>query len=205
MRLMIDTMIALMLTGVIAGGLFMHRQRATAVDQLQQVRAALATLHEKAEYHRTMAQLEQTLDMAVEAQDISPQWFQDDLPINTFAPLDCPWLDLAPEGDVSGHPPDPVLVRDDQAGFWYNPNTGVFRARVLPQYSEAATVDLYNRVNAAAVTSLAYDDNPHRQPVSYLSTAIATASDPSAPLAAPQSDGMSVLPGRPSLLSRPPR
>ena len=197
MRLMIDTMIAVMLAGVVGGGMWLHRERVASAQRVQQVQAALAQLQEKADYYRTLAKVQEEYVAMGGHGDISPQWFQDDLPINVIVPLDCPWLDLAPEGDYATHPPDPVVTHDGQAGFWYNPSTGVFRARVTPQYTDAATAELYHQVNGAQPVSLAYDDDPDRQPVGYLPTAVATASDPSAPLPAPTSD-------RPSLLSRPP-
>src|SRR5690606_29054642 len=71
---------------------------------------------------------------------------------------------VAPEGDTHDHPPDPVLISKEQAGFWYNPALGVFRARVPQQVTAQETLTLYNRVNGTALLSLPVSDDPARQP-----------------------------------------
>jgi hypothetical protein len=69
-----------------------------------------------------------------------------------------PWLDIAPPGDKSDHPSDPVITRGTQAGFWYNPNRGLFRARVAPQFNEEDTLELYNRLNNSNLRALPQPD-----------------------------------------------
>ncbi len=38
------------------------------------------------------------------------------------------------------------------AQFWYNPNTGVVRARVPDSVSDATALRLYNRINDSTVS-----------------------------------------------------
>lgn len=162
MRLLIDSLIAVMLIGILAAVLLHHRHAQQQVEQYRQVHQALAALREQALYQaalREAASEEQTYP-----QEIDRAWFGAHLPINTVAPADHPWMDVAPEGDTHDHPPDPVLISKEQAGFWYNPALGVFRARVPQQVTAQETLTLYNRVNGTALLSLPVSDDPARQP-----------------------------------------
>ena len=73
---------------------------------------------------------------------ISPLWFDRDVPFNSLVSGRQPWIDVAPPGDMTDNPPDPVIQKAEQAGFWYNPNRGIIRARVIPQFTEVDTLNL---------------------------------------------------------------
>lgn len=166
MRLLIDSLIAAMLLAVLAGVLWLQRDRQQSEQAEQSVAAALNQLSEKTAYHAAL-QLAMTGQQDVGVA-IDCAWFGDVPPRNALLDEDHPWLDLAPPGDRSVHPPDPVATRSSQAGFWYNPATGIFRARVAPQISEAQTLALYNRINASELER--FDELPDldRQPVAYV-------------------------------------
>ncbi|MCC6579085.1 MAG: hypothetical protein IT440_01490 [Phycisphaeraceae bacterium] len=96
----------------------------------------------------------------------SPTWFaSQDAPVNVLAPRCNPWVDMAPTDDLALDPPDPVIVSPHQAGFWYNPGRGVFRARVQPQSSQRATLELYNMLNGRDLKMLPEGFVAARRPV----------------------------------------
>lgn len=165
MRLVIDSLIVVMLLAVVGGLLVLHSQRKQAERELAQTQQALSALHAQTAYHASvksaLAGHEQVLVY------IEPTWFGDGLPSNQLVSGDRPWLDLAPPGDMSDHPPDPIILNDQQAAFWYNPTLGVFRARVQPQLSEGQTLELYNQVNTSALLAFEQAPSPDRRPMAH--------------------------------------
>ena len=89
--------------------------------------------------------------------------------MNVLVPGWHPWLDVAPKGDLELHPPDPVVIGPDQAGLWYNPSSGVVRARVIDQGTDTATLKLYNEINETALVVLSTDNNLSRRPLPLMS------------------------------------
>ncbi|MEM9414788.1 MAG: hypothetical protein AAGA29_04830 [Planctomycetota bacterium] len=165
MRLVIDSLIVVMVLGVIGGVLYLNRQEEQGEQETAIVIDALGRLYEQTKHHAA-------IDTAIAGRDtivvqVMPSWFQDDLPLNVLVGEGQPWIDLAPPGDASVHPPDPIVTGPDQAGFWYNPTAGVFRARVLPQLSERETLDLYNRINGTALDAFEEAPDPARAPLAY--------------------------------------
>jgi len=171
-RLLVDGLIALLLVGVLVCVVLFHREQNEMTRHYQTVRDALAVLHERAFYHGVLGKDEQ--DAKGFPQTISPLWFRaEGLPMNAAVPGRQPWLDIAPQGDDSYHPPDAVITRSDQAGFWYNPNRGIFRARVMPQWSSTATLQLYNQLNGVALEDLPYSGAPERDPLPMVTVSVA--------------------------------
>jgi len=173
MRLVIDSIIALMLVGLLVGVMVHHRQESAELGEVRAVHEALARLHEAATLHRV-------LDAEGDARRgylriVKPAWFGQELPVNVLVGHDHPWIDVAPPADLADHPPDPVADSSQQAGFWYNPNRGIFRARVRRQVSERQTLALYNRVNGCALSSAVPDPAPARQPVALAPADLTTA------------------------------
>ena len=173
MRLIVDSLIALMLVGIFAAVLLHYQQQQRRLEDIRFVHRSLARLHEQATYHGALDEVKDTAgvnpsdavadaDTATSAQAyadrfparIAPDWFGEHLPLNVLVSTHQPWIDLAPPDDQSAHPPDPVIRDGDEAGFWYNPNRGIFRARVPAQFSTQETLRLYNRVNGTALLSL---------------------------------------------------
>lgn len=153
LRLLIDTLIALMLASILCVIVWRHLDEQHRLIRFQKVHTALATLHETAIFHSALADVE--LTSAGFPTSISLAWFSgDDVPQNALLGGDRTWLDLAPPDNTSANPPDPVAYTLDTAAFWYNPNRGIFRARVPPQMTTARTLQLYNRINNASLFEL---------------------------------------------------
>lgn len=165
MRIVIDIMIGLMLVGVVAGGLYLYNNQAEDEREVETVRSALQQLQEQAAYHQTVQSA--MADRDVLLVHLHAEWFGEDVPTNVLLSDDRPWIDLAPPGDLGTHPPDPVVYDENQAGFWYNPTTGTFRARVSPATSEAQTLALYNEVNGTALEAFEQIPDPSRQPLAH--------------------------------------
>jgi hypothetical protein len=146
MRLFMDCVIALLLVGFLAGVLW-H----TRTDYNSKHGRDLA----KSEVHRFQQQIalqsalgKVTLNERRYPETIDPAWFQGVLPNNPLLEVGHPWLEIAgPEQRGLLHPPDRVATAKDKAKFWYNPHTGVVRARVPAGVSDKASLDLYNHIN----------------------------------------------------------
>lgn len=160
MRLLIDSLIALMLVAILAGVLVHHRGEQARLAQHRDVHEGLSELYEQTLYHAALEHPNapvkrdpHTLNRPLQRfpDQVLPAWFEEGVPLNPLAPHPHPWMDVAPAEDRHDHPPDPVLRRPEQAGYWYNPARGVFRARVPQQDTEAATLALYNQLNNAAL------------------------------------------------------
>jgi hypothetical protein len=161
---MIDTLIAAMLVAVLALVLLYHRGQQRTLARHQQVQKAMIRLQEQMLFHTALDETPKS--SAGFVKEVSPSWFAEGVPVNALVPQAQPWLDLAPEGDAHDNPPDPVITRPDQAGFWYTPARGLFRARIMPQHTDRGTVDLYNALNGTRLASLARpDDAEERTPV----------------------------------------
>lgn len=172
MRLVIDSLIALMLVGILAVVVIHYRNNRTRVTDLSAVHGALAQLHEQAAFQAALGIVERS--DAGFPEHVSPDWFDDTVPVNDLLTAKHPWIDVAPPGDRSDQPPDPVIRRPEQAGFWYNPARGVFRARVMPEATDALTLEVYNRVNGTTLTRLPFN-NPDRAPITLPIPTTATA------------------------------
>jgi hypothetical protein len=185
MRRLVDGLIVLMLAAVVGGLLWHYQQERARLDRFQQVHESLRRLYEQALFQGS---LDRNSTNAGFPKSISRSWFTADLPVNAMVPSEQPWIDIAPPGDKSDHPPDPVITSRGQAGFWYNPNRGLFRARVLPGITEQETLDLYNQLNNTVLKTLPYDRRPQRRPQSL--DAIASSHD-DAPVVDADADGSS--------------
>lgn len=166
MRIVIDIMIGLMLIAVVAGGLYLYNSNAHDEAQTQTVRAALQRLQKQAAYHTAVQSA--VAEQEVLLVHLHREWFGENVPTNVLLDGDRPWIDLAPPGDLGAHPPDPVVLSENQAGFWYNPTTGTFRARVSPAASEALTLALYNEVNGTALPEFETIPDTTRQPMAHV-------------------------------------
>jgi hypothetical protein len=88
---------------------------------------------------------------------IDEAWFHgpSGVPRNPLMSLERPWLDLASEEEADMDHPVLKMAADPRlAGFWYNPNLGVVRARVPVMVSDQDSLELYNRVNGTHLASI---------------------------------------------------
>lgn len=163
MRFLFNSLIALMLVMILVGVLHNRFKKEQSLRDVQSVRLALKTLHETSRLHAALSDASVT-DVGFST-TLSPEWFSPQVPTNVFLPASHSWVDVAPQDDMNSHPPDPIVTAPDQAGFWYNPSLGIFRARVLPQFTDAQTLTLYNRLNNTALKRLANDRISMREPI----------------------------------------
>jgi hypothetical protein len=170
MRRVIDMLIVLMLVAVLVGLVWHYRGEQKELEDYRAVHDAISRLYEQALSQGSLA--EPTTKAGFPLM-IHERWFRGDLPVNVAVDAGQPWLDIAPLGDMSDQPPDPVITTADQAGIWYNPNRGLFRARVMPQFTDEETLTLYNQLNNTALKLLPRDAKPERQPVSIAKIAAA--------------------------------
>ncbi|MFW5681976.1 MAG: hypothetical protein ACOC1G_03135 [Phycisphaeraceae bacterium] len=165
MRLLIDTLIAIMALGLLGGVLWMRSDDSELRERIDSVRGALDELRTTAAYHGALGHLSNS--PAGYPVHMMPEWFAEAVPMNVLLPDAHPWIDLAPPGDSAIHPPDPVASHEGQAGFWYNPNAGVFRARVPAEGGTSRRLELYNRVNHAELAALPESEDADRTPQAY--------------------------------------
>ncbi len=165
MRVLIDSMIAVMLAGLIVGMMAYRHTSQRQQRHEQTVRASLSQMREQVSFHGAIEQGEQ--DEAVHPPQIQPRWFINGVPGNPLTSKDQPWMDIAPANDFADQPPDPIVTRPGQAAFWYNPNLGVVRARVPQRVSERLTLELYNQVNEISLSALPYDRDADRVPLAF--------------------------------------
>ena len=185
MRVIVDTLILALIVAMVAGAaLYLHGEQRD-LDKCEQVHASLKRLYEQALFQGSLEPMPPESGFPAQ---IRRDWFSGSSPLNPLAPRDQPWVDVAPTDDRLDHPPDPTFTGPKQGGFWYNPNRGVFRARVPVQFSDQATLELYNLANNSALKTLPTNASASRTPVPL---------DPPAPDSAPQAGAAA----RPTLLA----
>jgi hypothetical protein len=153
MRLIIDTLVALTLVGVLGGiALHSHREKETE-RRIKLARRELQTI-------QSQVLLQSALEMVALTRHgypatIDPAWFGGSVPGNPLLKAGHEFVSVASEAEAGDdHPRDPMATSLEVAQFWYNPYKGVVRARVPDDVSEATALRLYNRVNDSHVTSL---------------------------------------------------
>lgn len=153
MRVIIDSLVALMLAGMLIG-VFMH----TSAERRLEDKIELA----RAEVERFQSQimLQAALETVEKTQrgypiTVDAAWFGGALPMNPLLGPGFPWLEIAAESQRNlRHPSDLLVFNRDLAQFWYNPYTGVVRARVQDTVSDAKALRLYNRINGTDLQNL---------------------------------------------------
>ncbi|QQE10068.1 hypothetical protein JD969_11125 [Planctomycetota bacterium] len=163
MRILLDIMIGAMLIATVCFVVMYRHGNSAREQRCEQVNDALVELREQMLYHTSLGEAVVTESGFPDYVDAG--WFTRGLPFNQMAGNGRPWIDIAPKGDWSDQPPDPVIVSDAQAGIWYNPNLGVFRARVKQQVSAVETLKLYNKVNRLELRGLRRDKKERRMPI----------------------------------------
>jgi type II secretory pathway pseudopilin PulG len=153
MRLLIDSLVALMLAGVLAGVLLQERAAQSEDEQLE-------TLREETRRFQRQVMLESAMGGVQKNESgypvsINPEWFGEQLPSNPLLADVHPWLEMAgPDQRALDHPPDRTATRPEQARFWYNPWKGRVRARVPRSATDAEAVELYNYANDCQLPSI---------------------------------------------------
>lgn len=136
----------------------------TAIDA---TRTALHRLDQQIKFRAAVSRRGEPIDDSLTTEvnergwpiSVSPKWFNGTPPVNRLVPAGCPWVEIATGDELSqAHPTVRVALDQNTASFWYNPALGVVRARVGPATSDRKTVERYNRVNGATISSIVQDD-----------------------------------------------
>jgi hypothetical protein len=153
MRLIIDTLVALMLAGVLAGVVTFYNGRRDRDGQVELARAEVERFQREIMLQAALEQVPQS--EAGYPRTIDLAWFQGDLPLNPLLDEGRPWLEIASAADRHlAHPVYRCASQPSLASFWYNPANGIVRARVPAGISDHEALGLYNRVNACSLESL---------------------------------------------------
>lgn len=153
MRLILDTLVALMLAAILVGVVF-HSRTDREIDQTRQTaRLELRRFQQQIALQSTLGKVERT-ERGYPV-TIDPEWFQGTLPSNPLLGPEHPWVEVAgPDQMDLAHPTERVASSKSIAKFWYNPHLGVVRARVPVGMSDDASLELYNFVNDANLPDL---------------------------------------------------
>jgi hypothetical protein len=146
MRLLLNALIIVMASALAMGGWMHYRQLQEQDRVVGLVRGEVNRLQREIMLRAALHQVE--LSESGYPATIDPSWFEDDRPINALLGSSHPWVEIAgPDEQSLDHPPDHVATRRMQAQFWYNPWTGIVRARVPHLPSDGAALKLYNTIN----------------------------------------------------------
>ncbi len=150
MRLLIDTLVALMLAGLLGGILLYRQQDRTSEEQLDQVQQSLRLIEQQVVLHAAMADTD--LTGRGFPTEIDPEWFSESLPRNSLAGAGHPWVEIAGRSQADlRDPPVRVLLDESYAAFWYNPYQGLVRARVPANVSDERALQIYNEINGTGI------------------------------------------------------
>lgn len=159
MRFLLNMLAVLLLAGLVAGGVWFYRDRQQGEEQVEATRAAVRTLQRQITVQAGLGQAE--VNGRGWPKTVDPAWFGGHPPMNGLVSPDRPWLEVAqPEHADLEHPPVRMTIGDEIAAFWYNPGTGIVRARVPVTVSDARATELYNAINGTTLVSIFADQGP---------------------------------------------
>lgn len=153
MRLLIDTLVAVMTASVLAGIVWTYRAETAQERAVEECRQSVELLTQQVVLQGALRQV--PVSTAGYPLTVDPEWFKIELPENTLCGPGHPWLEVAGVEERNlEHPQVRAVTDKDTATFWYNPYQGVVRARVPYDSSDQAAVGLYNSVNGTRLDSL---------------------------------------------------
>lgn len=153
MRLLIDLLVALMLAGVLAGVMYFNRQRDEHESHIRRTQQAITQIQGQLKVQMALERVEVT-DTGW-PRTVDPDWFPLDPPRNMLLQDGRAWLEVAgPEDRLLRHPRSITADGRSLASFWYNPYSGVVRARVPAGTTDVETLALYNRVNRTELLTI---------------------------------------------------
>jgi len=139
---------------VVAGLIVSHRtNEADEATRVAQTRAAVERIRQEVHVRRAL----ETADLNALSwpKRPDPSWFPEGAPANELLDRNRPWLELAPATQAAlDHPPVRVASDESMAAFWYNPYTGVVRARAPMRVSDRRSEELYESINATSVAGV---------------------------------------------------
>ena len=156
MRLLVDSLFALMLCAVLAAVVIHTRSQQNVKHALKATRADVQRFQRQVTLQAALGLVEQN-EGGFPAK-IEPKWFNGHLPRNPLIGPGHPWLEMAgyEQRDLI-HPPDRTAFDTHVAQFWYNAHTGQIRARVPPGLGDSDAVEMYNFINDCDLPELLAD------------------------------------------------
>jgi len=146
MRLIVDSLVAVMLSAILAAVVFSNREEKAGQEQVQAARDAIHAITRQIKLKVALGEVE--LNERGHATAIDPEWFEGRLPENPYVGDGHPWLEIAGVAQIDmDHPPNRLATDYAVAKFWYNPANGTVRARVPATVSDARALALYNSIN----------------------------------------------------------
>lgn len=153
MRIFIDILIALMIAGILAGAVVLHRTKQEKQQKIETTRIEVRRFQRQLMLKAAMAQAGSGIESFPDTVD--PTWFGENFPKNLLLSEGHPWVEIAAKGERTlVHPIDPTASEMTDAQFWYNPYLGIVRARVPADLSDAKAVELYNTINETDLVDL---------------------------------------------------
>ncbi len=154
MRILLDILAVLMIGGVLAGVMWLHQADQNHADARYDTRSELRRFQQQIMLQSAIGDIERTARGYPATVD--PDWFETgDLPRNALLGPGYPWVEVAaPADERRMHPSRLVAIAPDTAQFWYNPHTGIVRARVADLGSDADTLSVYNEINDSKLQTL---------------------------------------------------
>jgi hypothetical protein len=153
MRLLIDSLVALMLTGILAGVVVHTRSEWRLEDKIELARAEVERFQSQIMLQTAMEKV--GMSQRGYPTRVDPAWFPGSLPVNPLLGPSHPWLQIAGDDQRDlHHPTNRIAFSNDVAQFWYSPHTGMVRGRVPAEVSDATALRLYNRINGTNLTDL---------------------------------------------------
>lgn len=153
MRIVIDSLVAMMLAGILAGVVLHNRTRDTEQQNLELTRDNVAYIQRQIMLQAALGKAE--VNERGYPTNVDPEWFGAQLPENPLLSDAHPWLEVAGLSQVGfEHPVDRVAIDRRAAKFWYNPSNGIVRARVPADISDSDALRTYNTINSCELPTL---------------------------------------------------
>lgn len=155
MRIIINILILIMLAAFCCGLVAYRQIQDAEQEEIDQLRINVAAIQSQVDLQTALGRT--PLNAHGHPLTIDPSWFSEYLPRNPLIDDSGPWMEIADaaEQEKQGADPSTIVAGDGvTAGFWYNPRTGTVRARVPQMLSDQRTLEVYNEVNDAHLTSL---------------------------------------------------
>lgn len=146
--------LAVLAAAIVAGLIVAHRtNEADEATRVSETRAAVERITKEVHVRRALETAD--LNSLSWPKRPDPSWFGESLPANELLDRNRPWLEIAPASQAAlDHPPVRVAVDESMAAFWYNPYSGVIRARAPKRVSDQRSMELYREINAVGVAGL---------------------------------------------------
>ena len=150
MRLVLDSLLGLMLVGVLVGVTLHFRNKRATEHNVEVTRLEIQRFQSQINIQAALEKV--PLTQRGYPISIEPEWFGGDLPKNMLLNASYPWVEIAGVSERDKmHPSRRMATSRTLARFWYNPFLGVVRGRVPDTVSDATALRLYNEINDSDV------------------------------------------------------